>query len=183
MPAHLLSSINQQKAAAAAGANPPAVKQELPMKLAKLSALGGGSTERRGPQTAVSPVHSAVSSQQSTSPAGVQQMLPMKLSQDRPGRSGGSAGSGYHRLNSSGGGGTPQRQAAQRTNTYPKMPSRPTPPRRPATTTVTHLATVTPPVTVTGTQRRPELPPRAANTTNPAANTANNPDTEEILFF
>ncbi|XP_043191146.1 rho guanine nucleotide exchange factor 18-like isoform X2 [Amphibalanus amphitrite] len=196
LPAHLLSSINQQKAAAAAGAHPPPVKQELPMKLAKLSALGGGGggggETRRPPPAGGSP--SAAPGQQGGSPAGVQQMLPMKLSQDRPGRSGGgSSSAGYHRL-TGGGGGTPQRQAAQRTNTYPKMPSRPTPPRRPATTTVTHLVTTSQPTsTVSGavqtrshTAGRPELPPRpAAPAPAPAPSSAPAAaaDSEEILFF
>ncbi|KAF0298732.1 Rho guanine nucleotide exchange factor 18 [Amphibalanus amphitrite] len=197
LPAHLLSSINQQKAAAAAGAHPPPVKQELPMKLAKLSALGGGGggggETRRPPPAGGSP--SAPPGQQGGSPAGVQQMLPMKLSQDRPGRSGGgSSSAGYHRLTGGGGSGTPQRQAAQRTNTYPKMPSRPTPPRRPATTTVTHLVTTSQPTsTVSGavqtrshTAGRPELPPRpAAPAPAPAPSSAPAAaaDSEEILFF
>ncbi|XP_037082300.1 rho guanine nucleotide exchange factor 18-like [Pollicipes pollicipes] len=115
LPSHLLSSINQQKAAAAAGAHQPPVKQELPMKLAKLSALGGGGGGGgRAPAAAPATSPGGGAAQQGS--PGVQQMLPMKLSEDRGGRP--PAQGGYQRL-----GGTPQRQAAQRTNTYPKIVS------------------------------------------------------------
>ncbi|XP_065336982.1 rho guanine nucleotide exchange factor 18 isoform X4 [Cloeon dipterum] len=92
LPPNLISATNMQKTGQGVQVKREKVKQQLPLKLAKLGS-GLSSTSSSA----------SLLQQQQTQSHGVQQMLPMKLSQgEGQGRVGmvGSPGSGYQRLSS-----------------------------------------------------------------------------------
>lgn len=169
LPTHLISAANQQKASIS-------VKQQLPMKLAKLgSSSSTGSSSSSGGGGASSPNQDRIDHHRShISPGasgGVQQMLPLKLSQGPNEGKGSRITVGYQRLASpppslepspgpshqrtgsspatlqngssavSPGAPAPtatttaQGARATRTNTYPKLTSKPSVPTTRANTT------------------------------------------------
>ena len=100
LPMHLISAKNEQKAAVAMATNPP-VRQQLPMKLAKLASAGGGgggggggAGGGGGGPTATSPTPASPAS---TAGAGVQQMLPLRLSENLEHRRGSPGGASMGR--------------------------------------------------------------------------------------
>ncbi|XP_064103577.1 rho guanine nucleotide exchange factor 18-like isoform X9 [Macrobrachium nipponense] len=169
LPTHLISAANQQKAAIS-------VKQQLPMKLAKLgSSSSTGSSSGSGGGGASSPSQDRIEHHRthvSPGASGVVQMLPLKLSQGPDEKKGSRMTVGYQRLASpppslhepppgpshqrtgsspatlqngspitSPGASTPtatttaQGAHATRTNTYPKLPSKPSAMPTPRATT------------------------------------------------
>ncbi|XP_076065727.1 uncharacterized protein LOC143039494 isoform X6 [Oratosquilla oratoria] len=103
LPTHLISAANQQKASSVS------VKQQLPMKLAKLggsggSSSGGGSSspnqdrpDHKAPPSSSSVDHRTPHLSPSSS-AGVQQILPLKLSEKQGEHKGSRMTVGYQRL-------------------------------------------------------------------------------------
>jgi hypothetical protein len=95
LPQHLISATNQQKVTQKA--QNVHIKQQLPLKLAKLAEKTGGSSERSSPGS--SPSGSLKSPlNMSQEQEKVQQILPMKLSEDR-----GKSGFGYQKFGATAG--------------------------------------------------------------------------------